>query len=60
MWLMTEINLQELECKRCGYRWVPRKTRVGLCPHCKSTLWDIPKGQQRLVSTRKKERSKVT
>ena len=34
-------------CLRCGHTWVPRKPgRPGVCPRCKSAIWD----QIRLVS----------
>lgn len=35
--------LTELTCKRCGYKWEPRK-RDDLpkcCPACKSRYWDL-------------------
>ena len=43
--MKTELPtmLPTLECKRCGYEWVPRKTDVRGCPNCRSRYWDIPK-----------------
>lgn len=32
-----------LRCKRCGFRWVPRKTRITMCPECKTKYWNVPK-----------------
>jgi len=33
-----------LECKRCGWKWSPRKKDdVRLCPKCKSAYWDTEK-----------------
>ena len=33
-----------LQCRRCGYRWVPRSGRssedVRICPSCKSSRWN--------------------
>jgi len=41
---MTEIQLpQELECKRCGHKWLPRQANVHICPKCKSPYWNVPK-----------------
>ena len=40
---MVDIALQELECKRCGYKWVPRIKKVRICPKCKSPYWDVEK-----------------
>lgn len=36
------IKIPKLECKRCGYKWTPRKTDVRICPNpkCHSVLWD--------------------
>lgn len=38
-----EIQLQKLECKRCSYTWIPRKTEIRICPKCKSPYWDRDK-----------------
>ena len=32
-----------LKCKRCRWRWFPRKEKVILCPKCKSAYWNIEK-----------------
>ena len=37
---MKKVKLPELECKRCGHAWTPRKPEVALCPACKSPYWD--------------------
>lgn len=34
-----EIKIQTLECKLCGHQWVPRKTKIKICPKCKSEKW---------------------
>ena len=38
-----DIQIQKLECMRCGHTWVPRKKEVRICPACKSAYWDLPK-----------------
>ncbi len=31
------------ECKRCGYKWIPRSlNRPARCPKCQSRAWDKP------------------
>jgi hypothetical protein len=37
--------IEYLECKRCGYEWIPRKENgnVKACPDCRSRYWNIPK-----------------
>ena len=35
-----------LKCLRCGHEWVARIMNVGLCPRCKSRLWNQPKKTQ--------------
>jgi len=39
---MVTVDLSnfQLECKRCGHRWIPRKPDVRICPKCKSPYWD--------------------
>ena len=34
------FKLRVVECKRCGYKWVPRVKRPTVCPHCGSPYWD--------------------
>lgn len=33
----------ELNCKRCGHSWTPRKKVVVICPKCKSPYWNRSK-----------------
>lgn len=33
----------KLECKRCGYKWIPRAEEVRICPKCHSSWWDVEK-----------------
>jgi len=28
------------ECKKCGWRWFPRKEEVFVCPKCRSYRWN--------------------
>lgn len=45
--MMTEnIPVVELDCQRCGHKWIPRKSRVNVCPKCKSALWDVKKQKE--------------
>ena len=37
------ITLPKLSCKRCGYKWIPRKVEIRICPKCKSPYWDREK-----------------
>lgn len=34
----TEIN-----CLRCGHKWIPRKPEVRCCPRCHSIYFDRPR-----------------
>ena len=38
-----DITIPNLACKRCGWKWVPRKVDVRLCPNCNSPYWDKEK-----------------
>ena len=42
---LIPITLRGFQCERCGWKWVPRgpAANVGICPKCKSLLWDTPK-----------------
>ena len=31
----TKITITKIECKKCGYVWIPRKEEVIGCPKCK-------------------------
>ena len=37
---MREIQMPELTCLKCGYKWHPRGSKVYLCPKCHSYKWD--------------------
>lgn len=41
---MVIVNLNKpIECKRCGWRWRPRKKEIRMCPECKSPYFDKKK-----------------
>jgi len=42
-----EREIKILHCKRCGWKWVPRKKQVVLCPKCKSGYWDRERRQKK-------------
>lgn len=31
-----KIKINRVECKKCGYEWIPRKEIIVGCPKCKS------------------------
>ncbi|MDD4875865.1 MAG: hypothetical protein PHQ86_01855 [Dehalococcoidales bacterium] len=35
-----KTNVKELNCKRCGHKWIPRQVEIRICPKCKSPYWD--------------------
>ena len=35
-------KIPELECLRCGHTWIPRGTKVFVCPGCHSPKWNEP------------------
>ena len=37
------MEIKELICLRCGYRWLPRVKIVKQCPKCKSYQYNKPK-----------------
>jgi len=38
-----KIEIKQLTCTRCGYKWYPRSPEVIICPKCKSPYWDKKK-----------------
>jgi len=36
-----EVKLNKIQCKRCGYQWLPRKTDIRQCPKCKTAYWEL-------------------
>lgn len=44
------VIIDPLVCKRCNDNpWYPRinsngNLKLNMCPHCKSALWNVPKG----------------
>ena len=43
------INIIQLDCKRCGWEWTPRRRIVRVCPHCNSPYWDVPREDERMM-----------
>ncbi len=39
--MLEEIKLSYLQCKRCGHKWIPRKSIVALCPSCHTPYWNL-------------------
>lgn len=37
------IEIQKLECCRCGHTWAPRVVDIRTCPNCRSPYWNKPK-----------------
>lgn len=37
------VKVNELTCKRCGNKWIPRKKDVRQCPKCRSSYWNEAK-----------------
>ena len=34
-----KIQLNYLECRKCGHEWIPRTENVVVCPKCHSYKW---------------------
>ena len=41
--ISMKIKISQLECKRCGHKWIPRKPEVMLCPKSKTPYWNVEK-----------------
>ena len=52
------INIRELECKCCGHRWIPRKSKINMCPNCKTLRWYISSRKESDRHMALKERAK--
>ena len=42
--VIKRASRPELECARCGYRWVPRCDSPVGCPRCFRRDWRVPRG----------------
>ena len=42
-----KIKINKLNCKKCGYSWVPRKTDVRQCPKCKTAYWEVDREEDK-------------
>ena len=38
-----KIEINQVECKRCGHQWTPRRPVIRVCPKCHSPYFDVPK-----------------
>jgi len=47
MFITMEVKIKKIHCYRCGHDWVPRKSRVVICPKCKSPYFDREKKSKR-------------
>ena len=46
--MKIDLKKFQIECKRCSYRWIPRKMDIRICPKCKSPYWDKDKNSKKL------------
>ena len=40
------IAILQFQCKRCGWKWIPRKPEMPVtCPNqkCRSPIWNMPR-----------------
>ena len=37
---MNEQRVIPLQCTRCHYKWLPRKSNPKVCPNCNSPYWN--------------------
>lgn len=35
--------MYQKECKKCGYKWVPRVAKPKKCPNCQQRKWERKK-----------------
>ena len=45
--MKMDTDRYKASCKRCGWRWFPRKDEVRQCPKCKSAWWDVAREKRR-------------
>ena len=45
-----KVKLNKIECKRCGYKWLPRKEDIRQCPKCKTAYWEKVKENKNVFS----------
>ena len=39
--MKEHLEVKMLACKRCGYKWIPRKPELPVtCPKCRSPYWN--------------------
>jgi hypothetical protein len=57
IFMVEQINLQVLNCSRCGHKWIPR-VASRMCPKCKSYYWNEASDFDRRKTEYKKEKIK--
>ena len=52
-----KVSIKELDCKRCGHVWLPRRTEVLTCPNpkCRSPYWN----RERVTPEEKEAKAKA-
>ena len=43
-----EVKMNEVECLKCGHKWIPRVGNPRQCPKCKKYSWLEEKVERRL------------
>jgi predicted Zn-ribbon and HTH transcriptional regulator len=38
-----EVKVRVFKCKRCGHNWASKQVKPGMCPKCKTRLWNKAK-----------------
>ena len=38
-----KVKINQIECKRCSHKWLPRKEEIRQCPKCKTAYWETEK-----------------
>jgi Zn finger protein HypA/HybF involved in hydrogenase expression len=42
----VNVTVRRCGCERCGYKWIPRKKKVIICPKCKSPYWNVKRKEK--------------
>lgn len=46
---MEQIQINQLECKKCNHKWIPRQINISICPKCKYKEWNIPLSEEIVI-----------
>ena len=57
--MVSKAEINEFKCLRCGHTWIPRQSRIKICPSCKSSYWDKPKQAERILEKIKRQHKQV-